>query len=35
MEIFFIIIGLLVLFGALMSNGKGTPRKQKKGWYDY
>ena len=27
MEIFFAAIGLLILFGMLMSNGKGTPHK--------
>ncbi len=27
MELFIVIIGLLILFGMLMSNGKGTPHK--------
>ena len=27
MEMFIAIIGLLILFGMLMSNGKGTPHK--------
>jgi len=27
MEMFLVIISLLILFGVLMSNGKGTPHK--------
>jgi hypothetical protein len=34
-EIFFGIIGLLVLFGMLMANGKGTPHDEEEGWNDY
>jgi len=29
MELFLAIIGLLILFGMLMSNGKGTPQNKK------
>jgi len=29
MELFLAIIGLLILFGMLMSNGKGTPHDEK------
>ena len=29
MELFLAIIGLLILFGMLMSNGKGTPHNYK------
>ena len=35
MEIFFGAIGLLVLFGMLMANGKGTPHEEEDGRYDY
>ena len=30
MEVFIVIIGLLILFGMLMANGKGTPGESDK-----